>query len=326
MLGHPAHNSGMSKRPLLVLLVLGLPVLKAQGALDCGKYPTATTSEGPTCERVGILPWFAGIPGAWETELRLGVAGDTVRFSFISSLPAFPDFYDVNLVLEDSQWGATFFEEIDHLDLPRHGSHWTRFLGACHYHGGQCPPEAATGSLVVTAHAATATALDAVSAFGVYKNTSSGSLVSQATAPVIFLDQAAVRWSAIVTETPRDQQNQPDATITSFAIRNLSPDPQAMLVRVYDERGNLAASAKTPVLDQALGSTVYADTLSNVLGIDLPPNLCRMMAPLVRGLPCTGPPVFWGTVVFEGEKGGQIAPVVFRFNGPALTAVPVKAE
>ena len=329
MLGYPAHNSSMSKRPLLVLLVLGLPVLKAQGALDCGKYPTATTSEGPTCERVGILPWLAGIPGAWETELRLGAAGDTVRFSFSLSLPTFPDFWDVNLVLEDSSLGATFFEEIDHLDLARHGSHWTRILGACHYHGDQCPAEAATGSLIVTARAATAAALDAVSAFGVYKYTSNGSVVSQATAPVIFLDQAAVRWSAIVTETPRDQQGQPDATITSFAVRNLSPDPQAVLVRVYDERGNLTASAKTPVLDQAdgLAGGIYADTLSNVLGIDLPPNnLCRLMAPPVRGLPCTGPPVFWGTVVFEGEKGGLIAPVVFRFNGSALTAVPVKAE
>ena len=309
----------MSKLPLLILLVLGLPLLKAQGTPNCGKYPSATTSDGPTCERVGILPWLVGIPGAWETELRLGVAGDTVRFSFISSLPAFPDFYDVNLVLEDSQWGATFFEEIDHLDLPRQGSHWTRILGACHNHAGQCPAEAATGSLIVTAHAATATALDAVSAFGVYKSISNGSMVSQATAPVIFLDQASVRWSAIITETPRDQQNQPDATITSFAIRNLSRDPQAVLVRVYDERGNLTASAKTPVLDQALGLVggIYADTLANVLGVNLPVSGC---------VPCASAAVFRGTVVFEGEKGGQIAPVVLRFTGPALTAVPVKAE
>jgi hypothetical protein len=232
------------------------------------------------------------------------------------------------LVLEDSQWGATFFEEIDHLDLPRYGSHWTRILGACHYHAGQCPPEAATGSMIVTADAPTAAALDAVSAFGVYKYTSNGSVVSQATAPVIFLDQAAVRWSAIVTETPRDQQSQPDATITSFAVRNLSLDPQAVLIRVYDERGNLTASAKTPVLDQAVGLVggIYADTISNVLGINLPPNPCRTSSFPAGGLPCTGPPVFWGTVVFEGEKGGLIAPVVFRFNGPALTAVPVKAE
>jgi phosphoglucomutase len=33
-----------------------------------------------------------------------------------------------------------------------------------------------------------------------------------------------------------------------------------------------------------------------------------------------------GSLVFEGAEGGLIAPVVFRFNGPALTAVPVKAE
>jgi hypothetical protein len=318
----------MIKFLLLVLLLLELPGLKAQSTLDCGKYPTVTTYETPTCERIGVLPWLVGIPGAWETEVRLGVAGDTVRFSFSSSLPTFPDFYDVNLVLEDSQWGATFFEEIDHLDLPRYGSHWTRILGACHNHGGQCPAEPATGSLIVTADAPSAAALDAVSAFGVYKYTSNGSVISQATAPVIFLDQAAVQWSAIVTETPRDQQSQPDATSTSFAVRNLSPDPQAVLIRVYDERGNLATSGRTPVLDQAVGSVggAYANTLSNVLAGNLPPNSCRTSSFPAGGFPCTGPPVFWGTVVFEGEKGGRIAPVVFRLNGPALTAVPVRAE
>jgi hypothetical protein len=256
-----------------------------------------------------------GIPGAWETELRLGVAGDTVRFSFIASLPTFADFYDVSLRLEDSEFGATFFESISQMDLPKYGSHWSRILGACHYDGGRCPAEAATGSLIVTAHAASAAALDAVTAFGVYRNTAGGSVVSQATAPVIFLDQASVRWSAIITETPRNQQSQLDATITSFAVRNLSRDPQAVLVRVYDERGNLAASARTPVLDQEGG--IYADTLSNVLGVNLPVSSCTG---------CANRPVFRGTVVFEGEKGGQITPVVFRFTGLAVTTVPLKSE
>jgi hypothetical protein len=95
---------------------------------------------------------------------------------------------------------------------------------------------------------------------------------------------------------------------------------------VYDERGNLSASAKTPVLDQALGFSgstevlvggVYADTLSNVLGINLPIASCQG---------CSSAPVFRGIVVFEGEKGGLIAPVVFRFNGSALATVPVRAE
>ena len=327
-------ESPMTKLPLLVLLSLGLAVLKAQGTLDCGKYPTASTHQGPTCRRIGILPWFLGIPGVWETELRLGTGSDSVRFGYISSLSL--TYYDVNLVLEDSEWGSKVFESLDGLDLPRYGSHWTRIMGACHALAGQCPPQSATGSMIVTADAPSAAALEAISAFGIYKNTSNDAVASQATAPVIFLDQAAVRWSAIFTETPHNQQSQPGATITSFAVANLSRDPQAVLVRIYDERGNLSVSAKTPVLDQALGFSgstevlvggVYADALSNVLGVDLPVSPCPTVSqgPAI-GSPCAGAPVFRGTVVFEGENGGPIAPVAFRFNGSAVTAVPVRAE
>jgi hypothetical protein len=288
-----------------------------QGTLDCGKYPAVSTPTGPFCRRVGILPWFVGTPGEWETELRLGVAGDTVRFSYVSSLSLTS--YDTNLVLENSSFGSTSFESEDQIDLPKYGSNWTRILGACSFAAGQCPPRSATGSIIVTADAPNAAALEAISAFGVYKNTSNGSVVSQTTAPVIFLDQAAVRWTAIVLETPRAQQSQPDATITTFAVANLSPDPQAVLIRVYNERGNLLGSTQSPVLDQALEQVggVYADLLSNVLGINLPVSYCPG---------CADPTVFRGTVVFEGEKGGPIAPVVFQFNGQAMTAVPVRGE
>jgi len=264
-----------------------------------------------------------GIPGAWETELRLGVAGDTVRFSFSSSLT---NGYSTNMVVEDSLWGLTTFESTDSLDLAKYGSHWDRILGLCEYSAGQCPARGATGSMFVNADAPNAAALEGVSAFGVYRYISNGSVVSQTTAPVIFLDQAAVRWSAIITETPRDQQTLPGATITSFAVANLSPDPQAVLIRVYDESGNLYASAKTSVLRLVFDSgDIHAGTLSDILGIDLPPSLCPT---LVKGpgLPCAGPPVFRGAVVFEGEKGGPIAPVVFRFNGSAVATISVRSE
>jgi len=314
----------MIMRLVFSLLTILAGTALAQATLDCGKYPTASPHDGPVCRRTGILPWFVGIPGVWDTELEIGTVGDTVKISYVSSLSLL--YYDVNLLLEDSGWGSKVFEALESLPLPRHGSNWTRILGACHALAGQCPPESATGSMIITADGSSAAALDGVSGFGVYRYTPDGSVVSQTTAPVIFLDQAAVRWSAIVTETPRDQQGRPGATITSFAVANLSRDPQAVLVRVYDERGNLSVSAKTPVLDQALGFSgstevlvggVYADTLSNVLGINLPVSPCTG---------CANPTVFRGTVDFEGEKGGLIAPVVFRFNGSAVTAVPVRAK
>jgi len=316
----------MIKRLSFTLLgfMLGMPVLKAQGPLDCGKYSIATTKQGQVCHRVGILPWFVGIPGVWDTELRLGVAGDTVRFSFVSSLSL--NYYDANLIVEDSEFGSTSFEALSEMDLPKYGSHWTRILGACHALAGQCPTVSATGSMIVTAEAPSAAALDAVSAFGVYTNSSNGKVVSQATAPLIFQDQAAARWSANIMETPLDRRSQPGAPTTTFAVANLSPDSQAVLIRVYDERGNLAASGATPVLGQALGFSgandvlvggVYADTLANVLGVNLPSSYCSG---------CANATVFRGTVVLEGEKGGLIAPVVFRVTGSVLTAVPVIAS
>jgi hypothetical protein len=224
-----------------------------QGMPGCGRYPTVSKTHGPVCERVGILPWFVAIPGQWETDLSLGTSGDQVRFSYFSSLSLTS--LDVNLVVEDSDLGSTFYEATSELDLSAHGPHWTRVLGVCIYAAGQCPPRSATGSFIVTADASSATALDAVSASAVYKYTSSGSLVSRTTAPVIFMDQAAIRWNAIITETPRDQQSQPGATITSFAVANLSTQPQAVLIRICDERGQILASTKTPILDKALSGT-----------------------------------------------------------------------
>ncbi len=313
----------MIRLALLVLLVLGLPVLKAQEPSLCGKYSTIFTATGPTCHRVGVLPWLLGIPGVWETELRFGASGDTVRLKLVSSLSEVDS--DANLLLEDSD-GLKMLELFDGLPVRAHGSYWTRIIGACHVRAGQCPPESLAASMVVSVDAPNAAALESASASAVYRYTPNGVVASETAAPFIFLDQAAARWSAIITETPRDLQSEPDSTITSFAVANLSPDPQAVLIRIYNEFGALSASSQTPVLGQALGFSgstevlvggVYAATLSSVLGIDLPASPCTG---------CASPTVFRGTVVFEGEKGGPIAPVVFRFNGSALTTVPVKAE
>jgi hypothetical protein len=295
----------------LVLLGSGLTILKAQATLDCGKYPTISTNAGPQCHRVGILPWFLGINAVWETELRLGVGLDAVRFGF-----GLPSSYNTNLLLRPFQ----IFEATSQLDVLAHTSYLTTIVGFAdhNFRTGDWDFRNGVGSLFLSADAQRAVALDSVSAFAVYKYISNGSVMSQTTAPVIFLDQAAVRWSALVEETPRDQQSQPNATITSFAVANLSPDPQAVVIQVYDKAGHLSASARTPELQEGGGSgEVYADTLAHILGTNLPVSPCPF---------CAGPPVFQGTVVFEGEKGGLIAPVVFRFNGPAVTTVPLKGE
>jgi hypothetical protein len=305
----------MIKLLWLVLLGSGLTILKAQATLDCGKYPTISTNAGPQCHRVGILPWFVGINAVWETELRLGVGLDAVRFAF-----GLPSSYNTNLRLRASSPGGPSFAESTGATVLAHASYLTTIVGFAdhNFRTGDWDFRNGVGSLSLSADAQRAVALDSVSAFAVYKYISNGSVMSQTTVPVIFLDQAAVRWSALVEETPRDQQSQPNATITSFAVANLSPDPQAVVIQVYDKAGHLSASARTPELQEGGGSgEVYADTLAHILGTNLPVSPCPF---------CAGPPVFQGTVVFEGEKGGLIAPVVFRFNGPAVTTVPLKGE
>jgi hypothetical protein len=305
----------MIMRLAFSLLTIFAGTALAQATLDCGKYPTISTNAGPQCHRVGILPWFVGIPFVWETELRLGVGLDAVRFGY-----GIPSSYNTNLRLGARPFGVTVAEAISQLDLTTHASYLTSILGFTDYNRatGEYDARNGVGSLSLSADAQRGAALDSVSAFVVYKRIANGSVVSQTTSPVIFLDQAAVRWSAIITDTPRDQQSQPDSTITSFAVANLSPDPQAVIIQVYDEAGRLSASGRTTELQGGIGSgDVYASTLSDTLGINLP---------ILEGDRAAKLPVFRGTVVFEGERGGLIAPVVFRFTGSAITSVPVKAE
>jgi len=310
-----ANLKGVVRRTLNVGLAFGFLAclagnVLAQGSLDCGKYSTESTNAGTTCHRVGIVPWFLGINDVWETELRLGVGLDAVRFGF-----GLPSSYNTNLLMRPYQ----IAEAISQLDVMAHASYLTTIVGFADLNRNTFGWDFrnGVGSLTLSADAQRAVALDSISASVVYKYMSKGSVVSETTAPIIFLDQASVRWSAIITETPRDQQSQPDSTITSFAVANLSPDPQAVVIQVYDEAGHLSASGKTTELGGSDSGDVYANTLANTLGINLPA--------IVHGLPATAP-VFRGTIVFEGEKNGLIAPVVFRFNGSAVTSVPVRAE
>jgi hypothetical protein len=57
---------------------------------------------------------------------------------------------------------------------------------------------------------------------------------------------------------------------------------------------------------------VYAAVLSNLLGIDLAPS--------------PGSANFQGTVTFEGEAGGKIAPQVIQGSWPPIASVLVTAE
>ena len=284
----------------------------------CGKYPTVDGY----CRRIGILPWYAGIPGQWETDLQFSPGSNAIQFGYITSLAFAYDGIGHNLLLEDYR-GRFDAGSVYHLTG---GIYSARILAGVDCYGqlSGCQTVASTGSLGVTIDGSNAAALEGAQIRETYKLLArDGSVAGQTDAPVIFRDQASARWSADLIETPLSQQTQAGATVTALAVTNLSLSPQAVVVKVFDQSGKLVASAKTPVLNGApsLGSSfddvasvggLYAGALSNLLGIDLAPS--------------SGNADFQGTVSFEGEAGGKIAPQVMRGSWPPITSVPVTPE
>ena len=285
---------------------------------NCGKYPTV---EG-NCRRIAILPWYAAIPGQWETDFDLSSSLSTVRFGYIMSAAFTYDGIGHNLLLEASDHTGRFIaESADGIK----GTYSARILSGddCNGQFG-CQPVPSLGSLVITIDGPNATALESAYVRAAHKLLDSGGAVlGQADAPVVFRDQASSKWSASVTDTPLSKQAQPGATVLSFAVANLGVGAQAVNVKVFDASGKLVGSATTPVLNGAasLGSPfedaaavggVYAVTLSGLLGTDL--------------VPSAGDTVFHGSVTFEGAAGGKIAPLVVQMNWPSITSIPVRPE
>jgi hypothetical protein len=288
--------------------------------LSCGKYPIV---DG-LCRRIGILPWYAAIPGQWETDLELRSTSDTLRFGYQTSLSTSPYYDGVrhNLVIDNGA-ARVIADGVIGINVKSGDSYRGRVLAEANCTSG-CPERASLGSLVVTVDGPNAAALDAAYVRATHKLLSSdGSTAGQADAPVIFRDQASSRWVALVTETPLSRQAQSGATITSFAVANLSEQAQAVSVKVFNTSGVLVGSAATPVLysasslgfpfEQADGvGGVYAVTLSGLLGTDLAPS--------------AGDTVFHGAVLFEGTAGGKIAPLAVQMNWPSITSIPAKPE
>lgn len=286
----------------------------------CGKY---STLDG-LCRRVGILPWYAAIPGQWETDINLNSSVSAVRFGYISSAALTYDGIGHNMLVEasDQSSTATFIaESVGSIQ----GSYSARILEGQDCIGQfDCKWVPGSGSLAITIDGPNATDLDSASVRAMLKLLGNdGAVLGQADAPVVFTDQASKKWIAAVTDTPLSKQSQPGATIMSFAVANLAAGAQAVNVKVFDTSGSLVGSATTPVLNGAasLGSPfekangvggVYAVALSALLGTDLAPS--------------AGDTVFHGTITFEGAEGGIIAPLVVQMNWPTLTSIPAQPQ
>jgi hypothetical protein len=283
---------------------------------DCGKY--LTTANG--CRRVAVLPWYAGQAGVWETEFRADAgSAEDVKFAYLPAFALVWDGVGHNLALEDNQRGGFIAEEVDHVSLGRRQSYRAKILGSVSCQQSTCTLDngVSTGSLLLIFDAPNATALENTSANAVYRHfASDSSLDAQVTASVIFLDQASSEWSTSIIETPRTLSSPVTASTTMFAVANLSPLAQAVVVEVFNESGQIVASAKTPVL---AGATGYLGDMGSVGGVHA--NYLAGLSGI--NLAGFGGADFHGTLVFRGDQGGLIAPVVFQANGSLMISSPV---
>ena len=289
---------------------------------NCGNYSATQQA----CRRVAVLPWFVGQAGVWETEFIANAgSGDGIKLAYA---PAFALVYDGclgHLVVQDPFWGNITTELVDSIPLLRRQAYRAKILGTVSRwspSGRTCASDSGTGSLLLIFDAPNGAALENASATAIYRHSASdSSLDVQVTAPVIFLDQASSEWSASIVESPRTLSTSAAASRAMFAVANLSPIDQAVVIEVFNESGQTVVLGKTPVLAGATAGWlddigivgggvggVYSNYLGLLPGIDL------------SGF---GGADFHGTLVLRGDKGGQIAPIVIQANGSLLMSSPV---
>jgi hypothetical protein len=222
-----------------------------------------------------------------------------VKFSY---LPAFALVVGCNLLMTDDERGVFIADEVDGIRLGDRHSYRSTIMGIV-----GCQTAATSDrSLLLIFEGPNAAALDNASADAVGRHfASDGTLDSQVAAPAVFLDQASNEWSASITESPDTPLS--GGSKTMFAVTNLSSFDQAVRVELFNKSGELIASASTPVLAGGNVSdigAVHANFLASLPGINPPPAV-------------------QGRLVFKGDRGGPIAPLVFQANGSLMISPPV---
>lgn len=299
---------------------------------DCRPYlrwiwpnPDGTVM-GYSCARTGNFPWYA-VGDGWEVEVPTSMGpsptGGGVQFDLTVGAKA------PGSVKYDQLFGG--FSGIQSLfsGLVYSGSDGVsriiQITGAsacdittgtifCHQIDGLV-----MGSLGVKVWALDAPTLEAASATLVFINKTLG---WQVEVPLMYDDKASNQYVSSFSETlPSKKDGNTASHNSSFAVLNLSDQPQAVEVSVYDPDGKQIVSAPTPVLEGGLQHPmypivfpkgVYAEVLSTFFGESMFPTG-------VFGKEITG------TLRFKGLAGGKIVPLVLRAIGSSITSFSVKA-
>jgi hypothetical protein len=151
-----------------------------------------------------------------------------------------------------------------------------------------------------------------------------GSPTSQVPIPLVREMDASTSWEGTFTETPiAAKVNNPASNNSSFAVLNISSQPQSVLITLTDSYGNLIVSAQTPVLAPnanygavlwpMFGNTMFPSCVNNAAA----GGVC--MALLDPG----GDGLVHGHILFTGTGGGKIIPIIMRAIGDSISSMPV---
>ena len=273
---------------------------------DCGKYTMAPLIDGTfACERYAAFPWFAAGQG-WSTQVAMLTAPEPGQLRGVQFQIGLGPGASVKAVyggLAGTYGNFTFVQP----PVLSGSSARLDILSAAF-----AATDLAYGPLWVQLDAPDVQTLEAASLQLIFLFAdSTGKYNAQLAVPPIFNDQAAPAWIASFSETPVDKKaTAPNSNDCSFAVANLSAQPQSVTVSLYDQSGILIAQKTTPVLTAGIPGGVYGTDFGRFFGL----NSSALTSP-------TG--TIDGTVQFTSSAGLPIAPLVLRLAGNSISTFQV---
>jgi hypothetical protein len=307
----------LSLRVVLTVVCFVPAMLPAQFSTptqpDCGSYTLAMLADGTfACERYAAFPWFAAGQG-WSTQVSMfttPVPGQLRGVQFQIGLGPGGSVKAVYGGLAGSYGNLTFVQP----PVLAGSSARLDILSAAF-----AAPDLAVGPLWVQMDAPDVQTLEAGNLQLIFLFAdSTGKYNTQLAVPPIFNDQAAPTWITSFSETPVDKKaTAANSNDCSFAVANLSAQPQSVTVSLYDQSGSLLTQQTTPVL--AAGIQDGAQVIpGGVYGIDFGTFFGLTSSVLTSP---TG--TIDGTVRFVSSAGLSIAPLVIRLAGNSISTFQV---
>ncbi|MDP8990644.1 MAG: hypothetical protein M3N41_11270 [Acidobacteriota bacterium] len=303
---------------LAVTLMCALPaLLPAQFSTStppaCSNYTLATLADGTfACERYAAFPWFAAGQG-WSTQVSMFTAPESGQGRGVQFQIGLGPGASVKAVyggLAGNYGNFTFVQP----PVLAGSSARLDILSA-----GFAAPGLAYGPLWVQLGAPDVQTLEAANLQLIFLFAdSTGKYNTQLAVPPIFNDQATSAWIASFSETPIDRKAaSANSNDCSFAVANLSAQPQSVTVSLYDQSGKLITQQPTPVL--AAGVQTGAQVIpGGVYGTDFGTFFGLTSSALTSP---TG--TIDGTVQFTSSAGLPIAPLVIRLAGNSISTFQV---